>query len=65
MHGKRTVIEVAHRLVTVAHADHIYVIENGHLSEEGTHKQLRKGQGVIQSSLCETKPIRVTTVLNK
>jgi ATP-binding cassette, subfamily B, bacterial PglK len=51
LHGKRTVIVVAHRLVTVAHADHIYVIENGRLSEEGTHEKLKAGNG-LYSHLC-------------
>jgi ATP-binding cassette, subfamily B, bacterial PglK len=51
LHGKRTVIVVAHRLVTVAHADHIYVIEKGHLTEEGTHRKLRTGAG-LYSRLC-------------
>ena len=51
LHGKRTVIVVAHRLVTVANADFIYVIENGSLTEKGTHKKLRAGSG-LYSRLC-------------
>ena len=51
LYGKRTVIVVAHRLVTVACADYIYVIENGRLTEEGTHQELRAGSG-LYSSLC-------------
>ena len=51
LHSKRTVIVVAHRLVTVAHADYIYVIENGCLTEEGTHEKLRTGTG-LYSRLC-------------
>ena len=51
LHGKRTVIVVAHRLVTVSSADYIFVLEDGKLSEEGTHEQLRKGQG-LYSRLC-------------
>jgi ATP-binding cassette, subfamily B, bacterial PglK len=51
LHGKRTVIVVAHRLVTVAGADYIYVIENGRLSEEGTHKKLKAESG-LYSHLC-------------
>jgi len=42
---------VAHRLVTVAHADHIYVIENGRLAEESTHEKLKAGSG-LYSHLC-------------
>ena len=51
LHGKRTVIVVAHRLVTLAKADHIYVIENGRISEQGTHKKLKAGSG-LYSHLC-------------
>jgi ATP-binding cassette, subfamily B, bacterial PglK len=51
LHGKRTVIVVTHRLVTVAGADYIYVLENGSLSEEGTHNELRNGNG-LYSHLC-------------
>jgi ABC-type multidrug transport system fused ATPase/permease subunit len=51
LHGKRTVIVVTHRLVTVACADYIYVIENGHLTEEGTHEKLKTGNG-LYSRLC-------------
>ncbi|KAH0786047.1 ABC transporter family protein [Histomonas meleagridis] len=38
-HGK-TAIMVAHRLATVKNADRILVFQNGHILEEGTHKQL-------------------------
>ena len=51
LHGKRTVIVVAHRLVTIARADYIYVIENGRLIEEGTHQKLMAGSG-LYSRLC-------------
>ncbi|MDC1121998.1 ABC transporter ATP-binding protein [Nitrospinaceae bacterium] len=51
LHGKRTVIVVAHRLVTVSSADYIFVLENGSLSEEGTHEQLRESKG-LYSRLC-------------
>ena len=51
LHGKRTVIVVAHRLVTISEADYIYVIENGTLTEEGTHEKLRAGNG-LYGNLC-------------
>jgi ABC-type multidrug transport system fused ATPase/permease subunit len=35
----------------VAAADHIFVIEDGRLAEEGNHKELRAGNG-LYSSLC-------------
>ncbi|SVD51698.1 uncharacterized protein METZ01_LOCUS404552, partial [marine metagenome] len=51
LHGKRTVIVVAHRLVTISKADHIFVLEDGRVVEEGRHKKLKAGQGVY-SRLC-------------
>lgn len=40
----RTVVVVAHRLSTVKNADHIIVIENGKLIEEGKHDELVKSK---------------------
>jgi ABC-type multidrug transport system fused ATPase/permease subunit len=51
LHGQRTVITVAHRLSTVANADHIYVIDKGRLVEEGIHQNLRSMNG-LYSQLC-------------
>ncbi|HEX2328105.1 MAG TPA: ABC transporter ATP-binding protein [Candidatus Angelobacter sp.] len=36
----RTVFVIAHRLTTVRHADRIVVIENGRISDSGTHEDL-------------------------
>lgn len=36
----RTVFVIAHRLSTIQNADKICVINNGYLTEEGTHEQL-------------------------
>ena len=44
-HGK-TAILVAHRLATVRHADRIFVFQDGHVAEEGTHKELLKKNGL-------------------
>jgi ATP-binding cassette, subfamily B, bacterial len=40
-----TVILIAHRLATVRDADHIYLLENGRLAEEGTHDELLSRNG--------------------
>ncbi len=39
MHGRTTIV-IAHRLSTVVNADHIVVLEEGRLIEEGTHASL-------------------------
>ena len=36
----RTVVVIAHRLSTVRHADHIYVLDHGQVLESGNHNQL-------------------------
>ena len=41
----RTVVIVAHRLSTVKNADKIVVLEDGALTEEGTHEELTKKKG--------------------
>jgi ATP-binding cassette subfamily B protein len=39
------VLTIAHRLSTVADADRIIVLEDGHIAEEGTHAELLKAEG--------------------
>jgi len=38
--GRRTIIAIAHRLSTIRNADRILVIENGKVTESGTHDEL-------------------------
>ncbi|HDA2687456.1 TPA: SAV1866 family putative multidrug efflux ABC transporter [Staphylococcus aureus] len=44
----RTTLIVAHRLSTITHADKIVVIENGHIVETGTHRELIAKQGTYE-----------------
>ena len=41
----RTTIVVAHRLSTIRRADHVLVVEEGQIVEEGTHEGLMKREG--------------------
>ena len=42
---KKTVILISHRLTNVVKADHIYVMENGSIPEDGTHDELLEKNG--------------------
>lgn len=42
----RTVISIAHRLPTIRHADQILVLNEGALSEQGSHEQLLRQKGI-------------------
>ncbi|MDX8364888.1 ABC transporter ATP-binding protein [Cytobacillus sp. IB215665] len=44
LHG-RTAIIIAHRLSTIRDADHIFVLEQGKIIEDGTHEQLMEHHG--------------------
>jgi ATP-binding cassette subfamily B protein len=43
---KHMTILIAHRLSTVMHADHIYVLEKGKITESGKHKELLDQKGL-------------------
>jgi ATP-binding cassette subfamily B protein len=52
--GSRTIIVIAHRLSTVKRADRILVIEDGLVSESGTHDELLARDGLYRQ-LCEVQ----------
>ncbi len=48
MSNKYTLILVAHRLSTVRKANHIYVLKDGHLIQNGDYTSLSKDDGVFK-----------------
>ena len=44
----KTIIMIAHRLKTVEHADQILVVENGKITQRGTHKELLASKGIYR-----------------
>ncbi|MBO4439800.1 MAG: ABC transporter ATP-binding protein [Spirochaetaceae bacterium] len=41
-----TLLFISHRLSSVQNADHVFLLENGEVREEGTHRELMKKQGI-------------------
>ena len=57
--GDAITILIAHRLSTVMHADRIYVLERGHVVEDGKHDDLLAGEGLVLRDV-ETASRRTT-----
>jgi ABC-type multidrug transport system, ATPase and permease components len=51
LHGRVTVLAIAHRLSTVRGADRIVVMNHGRVAEQGTHEQLMAREGGIYQRL--------------
>lgn len=49
----RTAFIIAHRLSTIRRVDRIYVIEDGHATESGTHEELIEREGGVYRRLSE------------
>ena len=47
----KTLISIAHRLSTVRTADQIIVIDQGHIVQKGTHKELAEKEGIYRTFL--------------
>ena len=45
----RTTLIVAHRLSTIRHAHHIYVLDQGQVAEQGTHDELLTAGGLYSN----------------
>ncbi|MBN2839413.1 MAG: ABC transporter ATP-binding protein [Coriobacteriia bacterium] len=54
LHGKKTIIVIAHRLATVRQADQLLVMDEGRIVERGTHDELVE-QGVLYQKLFESQ----------
>lgn len=52
--GHYTIIIIAHRLSTIVNCDKIFILEDGKISDLGTHKELIKNNKYYQK-LCETE----------
>ena len=57
LHGEITILVITHRLSTIRKADLIYFIEEGHITESGTWKNLISKENGHFRGLCEAQGI--------
>ena len=50
--GRATVILISHRITTLRSADQILVLENGRITQRGTHEEL-SGQEGLYRTICQ------------
>lgn len=51
LHGKMTIIMIAHRMSTIRNCDWLFLIENGHLAAQGTFDDLERSNESFQQTL--------------
>ena len=56
--ASRITVLIAHRLATVSHADRIFVLEAGTITESGTHDELLARGGTYASMWMEQQSAR-------
>jgi ATP-binding cassette subfamily C protein len=54
LHGRTTLI-IAHRLSAVRQANRVYVFEDGHIAEQGSHEELIRANGLYRKLYADAK----------
>lgn len=58
LRGEKTILVIAHQLSTIATADHIVVLDNGQVLEQGTPSQLRLSDGYYAKYLKQSQSVK-------